>query len=224
MPHPADLIGMGATPSIRPNRVRTVALAVAWSAACAGGFAALGEYQATPGGAAPAADWPAGSRVPRATVGDTLVLVIHPQCPCSRATIDNLAVLMAHCPAGRVAAVAVFVRPAGMPAGWERTDLWTSAEAIPGVTVAADPGGVEAARFGAATSGQALLFDPAGRLLFGGGLTPGRGHAGDCGGTDAVLAIVRGDRPTAAPTPVFGCPLTGPTARGRCTPARGASR
>ena len=203
---------MGTSAVSHSNRLVTVAAAVAWAAACAGGLTALALYQATPGETAPAAGWPVGSRVPRARTVDTLVLVVHPKCPCSRATIDNLAMVMAHCPAGRVRAVALFVRPAGMPVGWERTDLWASAEAIPGVTVAADAGGIEAGRFGAVTSGQALLFDPAGRLLFRGGLTPGRGHAGDCGGTDAVLAVVRGDRSAAGPTPVFGCPLAGPTA------------
>ena len=182
------------------------ALAVAWAGACGGGLAGLTRYQATPGTPAAARDWPAGTRVARG--GEfTLVVVVHPRCPCSRATVDNLAVLMAHCPPGRVAATVVFVRPAGVPVGWERTGLWASAAAIPGVTTFADDGGVEAARFGAATSGQAMLFDAAGRLRFRGGLTPGRGHAGDCGGTDAVRAIARGDRPDADPTPVFGCPL-----------------
>ena len=183
------------------------ALTTAWAAACVGGLSGLAWYASTPGASAPAADWPADSRLPRSSGGDTLVVLFHPKCPCSRATLANLAVLMAHCPAGRVRAVAVFVRPAGVPVGWERTDLWASAAAIPGVTVVADDGGAEAARFGAATSGQALLFDPAGRLRFRGGLTPGRGHAGDSGGSDAVLAVARGEPRAADQTPVFGCPL-----------------
>jgi hypothetical protein len=180
-----------------------------WAGTCVTGLAWMGRYAATPGAGAPAADWPAGSRVARAATGDTLVVVFHPMCPCSRATIQNLAVLMAHCPPGTVHATALFVRPAGMPDGWERTDLWTSAGAIPGVTVMTDDGGVEATRFHAQTSGQTLLFDAAGRLRFRGGITPGRGHAGDSGGADSVAEIVRGEAGSVDQTPVFGCPLNG---------------
>ena len=93
------------------------AVATLWVTTCVGGLAALAWYQATPGTAAPAADWPAHSRVARAASADTLVLFVHPKCPCSRATIENLAVLMAHCPPGHLRAVVLLVRPAGMPAG-----------------------------------------------------------------------------------------------------------
>ncbi len=190
------------------------AVTAVWAGACVAGLAWLGRYSGTAGAGAPATDWPAASALVRPATGDALVVVFHPKCPCSRATVANLAVLMAHCPAGSVRATALFVRPAGMPLGWEQTDLWTSAAAIPGVTCLTDAGGVEAARFGAVTSGQALLFDPAGRLRFRGGITPGRGHAGDSGGADAVLAVVRGEAPAAEQAPVFGCPLVDAGAAG----------
>ncbi len=215
---------MGASRSRRWRAVGPWAAATAWAAACGTGLVGLGRYAATPGAAAPAADWPAGVAVDRAAAGDTLVMAIHPKCPCSRATIDNLAVLMAHCPPGRVRAVALFVRPAGVPAGWERTGLWDAAAAIPGVTVVADDGGRAATAFGAATSGQAVLFDPAGHRLFGGGLTPGRGHAGDCGGTDAVAAIANGGRADVDRTPVFGCPLSAPSCPARPAEGRACPR
>ena len=175
-------------------------------------------YQATPGrpAAAPRA-WPAASKLPRSAGAYTLVVFVHPRCPCSRATVANLAVLMAHCPAGRVTTTVAFVRPPGVPAGWERTGLWTSAAAIPGVTVVADEGGREAAAFGAATSGQAVLFDVAGRVAFAGGLTPGRGHAGDSGGAAAVRALVCGGPADVTATPVFGCPLSAAAAAGGTT-------
>ena len=199
------------------GRLRPVAVVTVWAVACVGGLAGLAGYQSSPGPAAPRRDWPAETSLRLAASAtdapDTLLLVLHPRCPCSRATVDNLAVLLAHCPPGRVATTVLMVRPAGVAPGWERTGLWSAAAAIPGVTVLTDDGGVEAARFGAVTSGQALLFSPAGRLLFRGGITPGRGHAGDSGGMDAIAALARGEPAAVVDTPVFGCPVVaGPVA------------
>ncbi len=67
--------------------------------------------------------------------------------------------------------------------------------------------GREALRFGAATSGQTLLYDASGRLLFSGGITPARGHAGDNDGSDALLELLSGGSGRHHQTPVFGCSL-----------------
>jgi hypothetical protein len=73
-----------------------------------------------------------------------------------------------------------------------------------------DEGGAEARRFGAATSGQALLYDAAGRLVFSGGITPARGHSGDSAGRDAIIRWVeRGTAPQKSAF-VFGCSLHDP--------------
>jgi hypothetical protein len=105
-------------------------------------------------------------------------------------------------------------RPEGAGEGWERTDLWQRASAIPGVCVVTDPCGAEARRFGAATSGQAMLYDPAGKLLFCGGITGARGHAGGNAGFDAVLQRfqVASAMPTTQ-TPVYGCELFAPVCK-----------
>jgi hypothetical protein len=70
-----------------------------------------------------------------------------------------------------------------------------------------DIGGRVARRFGAATSGQGLLYDRAGRLRFQGGLTSARGHAGDNAGSAAIVALAQGRVPDTVETPVYGCPL-----------------
>ena len=68
--------------------------------------------------------------------------------------------------------------------------------------------GREAARFGAATSGQTFLYDARGGLLFSGGITGARAHAGDNAGRSAVVTLLNGTGGPAAPrTSVFGCPL-----------------
>src|SRR5262249_61730921 len=111
---------------------------------------------------------------------------------------------------GGLAANVLFVTPADAPEGGERTDLWRSAAAIPGVTVERDEDGAEARRFNSPTSGQVIVYDAAGRLRFSGGITAARGHAGDNLGESAIVELVRGregDAPIATATPVFGCAL-----------------
>jgi hypothetical protein len=70
-----------------------------------------------------------------------------------------------------------------------------------------DEGGAEARRFGATTSGHAVLYSPDGRLLFRGGLTGARGHAGDNANLDALAAVLDGAPSPHINVPVFGCPL-----------------
>jgi hypothetical protein len=180
-----------------------------WAAAVAFGLSRLWRYEGTPNTpASPPLAWPADARLPRQADLPTLVLFAHPRCPCSRATIRELAKLMTDC-GGRLTATVLVLRPVDVPDGWERTDLWDRAAAIPGVSVRCDAGGAESRRFGAATSGQTLLYAPDGRLLFAGGITESRGHEGDNAGRSAVISLVKGRNSAtqSALTPVYGCPL-----------------
>src|SRR5687767_9270215 len=116
-------------------------LVCSWIAGTVYGFSRLWVYGNTGGTAArPPAALPADIAVARTGGMPTLVLLVHPRCPCSRATIGELARLMADCH-GKLSATVLFTRPAGAAEGWERTDLWASAAAIPGVTVVADEAG-----------------------------------------------------------------------------------
>jgi hypothetical protein len=101
----------------------------------------------------------------------------------------------------------LFYKPAGEADAWAKTDLWQSAAALPGVTVLADDDGREAQRFNSTTSGQVVLYDTAGRLLFSGGITGARGHAGDNAGRSAIVALLNRGVAAHKETPVFGCAL-----------------
>jgi hypothetical protein len=87
--------------------------------------------------------------------------------------------------------------------------LRRSAAEIPGVSVLSDPDGAEARRFGAQTSGHTLLFDHTGRLLFSGGITQSRGHAGDNAGESAIVSLINTQAADQTKTQVFGCSLFG---------------
>lgn len=185
-----------------------------WLAAVTLGFVAVEGYLVTPGETAPApARWPTASRLPHASDRPTLLLFAHPRCPCTRATVGELELVMAR-NLGRVEARVLFVRPPGVRAGWERTPLWERTERIPGVLVQADEGGAEATTFGALTSGEVRVYDASGALRFAGGITGARGHSGDNPGRAALEDHLSGRTGAAASTPVFGCPLLAPPARG----------
>ena len=188
---------------------------VVWLLLAVGGMWLLLAYSFAGGTAAQAAPppsgWPGSAAIARAPGVPTLVVVLHPKCPCSRATVAELARLLTHAPR-KVDTHVLIVRPPGTPEGWEQTDLWSAAAAIPGVSVQADPRGTEAARFGAQTSGHAFLFDEVGTLLFEGGITSARGHEGDSDGQDAILAALA-HAPARAGAPVFGCKLNDPRGR-----------
>jgi len=178
-----------------------------WLATIVTALAWITDYSFTPGATLPApADWPAESRIQRSEMKPTLILFAHPRCPCTRATLGELARLGANYQR-RFTAQVWFMKPAGVAAEWEQTDLWRRAAAIPGVSVHADEAGQEAARFGAQTSGQAMLYDVTGRQLFHGGLTISRGHAGDNPGRTMLEKLLVDQSTVVTPTPSFGCPL-----------------
>jgi hypothetical protein len=82
------------------------------------------------------------------------------------------------------------VRPHGTPDGWDDTDLRRSAAEIPGVTVMSDLDEAEADLFSAQASGQTMLYDASGKLLFSGGITASRGHSGDNAGSSSIVSFV----------------------------------
>jgi hypothetical protein len=189
------------------GRLLLFASILVWLLVVSIGLWILWGYENTPGASAEAPRrWPADSRIQPAKDRATLVMLAHPQCPCTRASIGELASLMAHSQ-GRVTAYVLFLKPSGFVEDWEKTDLWQSAASIPGVNVVADESGAEARRFHAATSGQTLLFDAEGRLLFSGGITGSRGHSGDNAGRSAIVSLVNAGVAERTETFVFGCPL-----------------
>ncbi len=176
----------------------------AWLGLVATGFAFWENYESTPG------------RIDRVedvhhpeSKGWELVLFVHPHCPCSRASLQELAEL-AHRLKEDVTIRVVFVRPPDVPEGWERSELWEVAAGIPGVQVSNDLDGSEARRAGAATSGHLVLYDPTGRTVFRGGITRGRGQVGESSARQQILALLTGKNPALTQTKVYGCSLFDP--------------
>jgi len=73
------------------------------------------RYESTPGALADAGQsWPAGSTLKRTSGQPTLVVLAHPQCVCTRASLSELNVVMQRLH-GRLTAYVLYVQPHEMP-------------------------------------------------------------------------------------------------------------
>jgi hypothetical protein len=186
---------------------------VLWALAVGAGWAAMAryEFQVVDQASTVAARWPEGI-VERLPDRPTLVVCLHPKCPCSRATLSELERLLARpaVAATHPAVLAVLAMPADSDDSWTGATLIERCRRLPESRVEFDRGGQIAAAFGAASSGEVLLFDSAGERLFAGGVTASRGHEGTSTGGDALAALLEGAPSATASTPVFGCRLVAP--------------
>ncbi|HEY0157498.1 MAG TPA: hypothetical protein VGF28_09455 [Thermoanaerobaculia bacterium] len=197
------------------NRILTAVFTLAaliWVATVAAAYEAIRRFETTPGlpASAPRA-WPAATAVPRAPGSWSLVMLVHPHCSCSRASVKELGEIVEKSQRDVQTTVLVF-RPREMKEGWERTNVYDGATRIRRARVLVDHDGAEAQRFGGFTSGQTFLYDDRGRLRFAGGVTSLRGHAGLNRGRADVIRIAN-QRNGNGSHPVFGCAIN-KTARG----------
>ena len=153
--------------------------------------------------------WPRESTLLPFPDGTMSVLIAHPKCPCTQASLDQLAQIVSRSPRP-LRGYVLFSRPAAVPSSWARTALWDRVSEIPGFTPLEDVDGREAHRFGAATSGHFLLYDSKGALRFSGGITSARGAQGESAGMNSALAYLTTGACPFSRTPIFGCPIDDP--------------
>lgn len=186
----------------RPPRVALAAAGLGWVAVIAFGMGRLISYGATPGVAATAA--PSGDALVAAG-RPSVVMFLHPFCPCSGASVEALAKLVEQRPDAAIATVFSDVRDDDR--GTADGELWRRVGELKGVRRIVDRDGAIAQRFDAHTSGQAFVYAADGASGFRGGLTAGRGQIGDSVGLQAARAVVDGRAPTTRAADVFGCEL-----------------
>jgi len=187
--------------------------ALVWAATVAAAYKAIRRFESTPGLAAIApASWPIRSGVQRAEGAWTLVMLVHPHCSCSRASIKELEAVLEKAPPSVRSYVLVY-RPHEFPAGWERTDVYDAATRLRRAHVLIDEDGREAALFGGFTSGQTFLYDGDGQLRFEGGITLLRGDAGLNSGRAGIIRIAN-TQSGKGTHPVFGCAISTKPAKG----------
>ncbi|MEM1109875.1 MAG: RedB protein [Planctomycetota bacterium] len=171
----------------------------------------MNSYATTPGHAGDVvAAWPKQSAIATPSAAFSAVLFAHPDCPCTQATLTNLRQLSGR-HGDRFDLKIVFFDTAGRHDEWAQTRLKEMAGQIPGARVALDSDGAEARLFGVRTSGYVVVFDREEKVVFSGGVTASRGHAGASPGLDAIESLLINDTAPSVGRPaeaaVYGCPL-----------------
>jgi hypothetical protein len=182
---------------------RLVPVVAAWLGLCAVVCLAFGRSDARPATASPAPERIEGHE----SGTPTLVVFLHPYCPCSKATLDMLDSLL------RDASIAVSIVvyldvPDETPWDAVSATVRQRVSAWRDVTVVPDPGARVAKHFGASASGTVLLYSTAGRLRFAGGVTPGRGRRGPSASLESLGVRLRNDHSPPAEAAVYGCALS----------------
>ncbi len=183
-----------------------VAAGLVWAATVGAMYHAVRRFETTPGrGATARTMWPVQSRIVPEPDRWTLVMLIHPHCSCTRASLEELERIIEMSEPSLQTYVLVY-RPADFHSGWEKTETFEAAKHLQRAHVIVDPDGREARLFGGFTSGQTFLYDGKGALRFSGGVTALRGHAGVNRGSMDVVDIVHA-RTRQGTHPVFGCAI-----------------
>lgn len=181
-----------------------------WLLAVLSGFGYLLWYQNDPGLTAEAPQiWPQASTLQLDARALTLVMFVHPRCPCTRASLLELNRLLASAK-GELATRVVISVPTLAEFGWEETDLLTYSRSLRNTRVVIDESQRETQIFGVHTSGDVVLYNAQGRLLYSGGLTLARAHQGDSEGRAVILKTLRGEAAFHQGV-VFGCPIHSPS-------------
>ena len=112
----AAMAGAGAIARCRGRAFLLAAIAL-WGAGVSTGMGALWAYSNQPGQPGdPPARWPGASSIRPVPGRATLVMAAHPHCPCTRASLGELALIMRHAQQTATCHV-LFYRPSGFPEG-----------------------------------------------------------------------------------------------------------
>lgn len=162
-----------------------------------------------------------GSLSPDGSREALLVVAIHPLCSCTRATLKELE---ESAPTWKQPYRTTFLIYKAKPQAtasdfdWHRAAYIREAQQALHAEVVDDLNGEQAAKLGALTSGEVLLYSAADqhgsrRLLFSGGVTAGRGMEGENGSIASLERSINAQPINAsitqaeAHTPVYGCGL-----------------
>ncbi|MBX3721736.1 MAG: hypothetical protein KF713_07855 [Turneriella sp.] len=191
---------------MRYKKIFLLMLLALWSLGTATGIYVLGRYEFTAGEAVnDISEWPESLTMPFVAGRMNLVVMAHPHCPCSKASLEELNNALAAVPLQPYVRL-VYYRPPGVTAAWSQSELVAESRRLSGIAVIFDEDGKIAETLGARTSFDVFLFNASRQIIFRGGITRGRGIYGANPGRRALEAALRGE--TAAKMyPVYGCPL-----------------
>lgn len=138
--------------------------------------------------------------------GLTIHVGIHPKCPCTFKTLEELKRLSAS--ATELAKCKFWIyQPPEADATWSDTRSLAFIKTFPDAEIIFDRDAEIASRLGITTSGGIVVHDCMQRVLFSGGIVLGRSCSGESIGAVALSALLKGQVNSQRSTPVFGCPI-----------------
>ena len=149
-------------------------------------------------------EWPSQSKIERQKNVPILIMFVHPKCPCTRASLAELKKILAVSKSNLIVTV-VFSKAAFSATDWEKDFLWESVKHIEEIQTYVDLENHEAKMFGINTSGQTVLYDENGHLIFHGGITASRGHEGDNLGQITIINYLKNGSLNCTTTKAYGC-------------------
>lgn len=198
-------------PAMRSKRLTYGVLATLWLLAIAAGFFVLERHRFAAGEGVPS--MAAAVAPPDATEEKALLVVsLHPECPCSRASVEELDRALVHAPDNLSVRVLMADHP-NLPHPVQESAMWRRVARIPGVILEVDPRGQTARAFGLHTSGEVAYYGADGRLRYSGGITGSRGHEGANPGRAQLEKVLRGVEDETVRTVVYGCGVQDPITR-----------
>lgn len=186
------------------ENLKDYALLLIWLGAILLGMQPLLRYEKTAATTSIRAidTWPQNCRLPRKSE-KTLLVFVHPKCPCTKAGINELSRLSNKV---RLDGFICAVKPDDAPADWLDSNFSSSCSRIKGMQLICDQAGRLSREFAASTSGETFLFDGTGKLKFHGGINIARGHEGPNDGLSNLKLLLEGNIGSGS-YPVYGCAL-----------------
>jgi hypothetical protein len=204
--------------NVRRNGMSLTPILLVWGLMVAGGYFLITQYSGTPGERiAPPTRFPVDIQLKVQKDRPTLLVFIHPHCPCSNATLSELERLLADVKVP-LSTVLLLGCPESERNTWTQSPLAKRCRLMSNASVVIDLNGELATHFNATTSGDCLLYSKEGALQFHGGITSGRGHEGESLGRVAIRKRLSGRDSGYQQTPVFGCELVGDSSVGEASP------
>jgi hypothetical protein len=149
-------------------------------------------------------NWPEDAGLSRVPGESHLLVFIHLQCPCSKATLSNLKSSLNES-IGRHQVTIIF---SGTSESAGRNGRMLVAKGTElGAAMVHDHLGTVTRRFRIKTSGHVLLYDGTGALVYSGGVTAGRGVSGPSGGQRSIEQHMLGETIRLREHVVYGCPI-----------------
>lgn len=184
-------------------------LAIAWLVTIAVVLRGWMDFEHSPGrNVRPQAQWPVSTQLRLDRDHGTLVVFLHPFCPCSRATLERLEQVLSD--SSKKPTCCFMIAPVASSVEIDaRSANLRLAKAMSPSRTFIDGNKSEARLFDPTTSGHVFYYDAGGSLRFSGGVLVERGSNQPNTFAEALYRAINNPTYPVVHTPVFGCSLVG---------------